>query len=202
MIEDFQISFNFSFFQDYGKVQHLALHAFHNTEVEAMQAESCYQLARSFHVQVGQFLKAYFEITLNLCYKSSYKAYLWKLYLLFICLFLIRKIMIKLSSIITRPLSLLHLPLYFHFLDWVKCTFIEGTKRMHHNALKKFWKLILTIMRLWKSLDLFMRLQKTRRNGTLQRWVCSSFTYKSGTWESDLKLDCTLRCINLGVTWL
>lgn len=34
-------------------MQHLALHAFHNTEVEAMQAESCYQLARSFHVQVG-----------------------------------------------------------------------------------------------------------------------------------------------------
>ncbi|PIO25198.1 hypothetical protein AB205_0093000 [Aquarana catesbeiana] len=39
------------FMQDYSKVQHLALHAFHNTEVEAMQAESCYQLARSFHVQ-------------------------------------------------------------------------------------------------------------------------------------------------------
>lgn len=39
-------------YQDYSKVQHLALHAFHNTEVEAMQAESCYQLARSFHVQV------------------------------------------------------------------------------------------------------------------------------------------------------
>lgn len=161
-----------SLFQDYGKVQHLALHAFHNTEVEAMQAESCYQLARSFHVQVGQFLKVPFEITLkNLCYKSSYKAYLWKHYLLFIYFFVIRKIMIKLSSIITRPLSLPHLLLYFHFLDWVKCTFIEGTKRMHHNALKKFWKPILTIMRLWKSLDLFMRLQKTRRNGILRRWV-------------------------------
>lgn len=39
--------------QDYTKVQHLALHAFHGTEVEAMQAESCYQLARSFHVQVS-----------------------------------------------------------------------------------------------------------------------------------------------------
>lgn len=43
--------------KDYGKVQHLALHAFHNTEVEAMQAESCYQLARSFHVQVWCYLK-------------------------------------------------------------------------------------------------------------------------------------------------
>lgn len=53
------------FFQDYGKVQHLALHAFHNTEVEAMQAESCYQLARSFHVQVRQLFKALFEITLK-----------------------------------------------------------------------------------------------------------------------------------------
>ena len=39
--------------QDYAKVQHLALHAFHGTDVEAMQAESCYQLARAFHVQVG-----------------------------------------------------------------------------------------------------------------------------------------------------
>jgi hypothetical protein len=38
--------------QDYHKVQHLALHAFHNTENEAMRAESCYQLARAFHVQV------------------------------------------------------------------------------------------------------------------------------------------------------
>lgn len=39
--------------QDYAKVQHLALHAFHGTDVEAMQAESCYQLARAFHIQVG-----------------------------------------------------------------------------------------------------------------------------------------------------
>ena len=38
--------------QDYQKVQHLALHAFHNTENEAMRAESCFQLARAFHVQV------------------------------------------------------------------------------------------------------------------------------------------------------
>ena len=38
--------------QDYAKVQHLALHSFHGTDVEAMQAESCYQLARAFHVQV------------------------------------------------------------------------------------------------------------------------------------------------------
>lgn len=41
--------------QDYEKVQHLALHAFHNTENEAIQAESCYQLARSFHIQVPLF---------------------------------------------------------------------------------------------------------------------------------------------------
>ena len=39
--------------QEYNKVQHLALHAFHGTEVEAMQAESCYQIARAFHVQVS-----------------------------------------------------------------------------------------------------------------------------------------------------
>lgn len=38
--------------QDYTKAQHLALHAFHKTENEAMRAESCYQMARTFHVQV------------------------------------------------------------------------------------------------------------------------------------------------------
>lgn len=42
---------HFFFKKDYYKVQHLALHAFHNTENEAMRAESCYQLARAFHVQ-------------------------------------------------------------------------------------------------------------------------------------------------------
>ena len=45
-------------FQDYSKVQHLAQHAFHNTENEAMRAESCYQLARAFHVQ-GDFDQAF-----------------------------------------------------------------------------------------------------------------------------------------------
>ncbi|KAG2462506.1 CTR9 protein, partial [Polypterus senegalus] len=51
--------------QDYSKVQHLALHAFHNTEVEAMQAESCYQLARSFHVQedYDQAFQYYYQAT-------------------------------------------------------------------------------------------------------------------------------------------
>uniref|UniRef100_A0A8D1M3V4 RNA polymerase-associated protein CTR9 homolog n=1 Tax=Sus scrofa TaxID=9823 RepID=A0A8D1M3V4_PIG len=50
---------------DYSKVQHLALHAFHNTEVEAMQAESCYQLARSFHVQedYDQAFQYYYQAT-------------------------------------------------------------------------------------------------------------------------------------------
>lgn len=47
--------------QDYQKVQHLALHAFHNTENEAMRAESCYQLARAFHVLVRAFRLLYFE---------------------------------------------------------------------------------------------------------------------------------------------
>lgn len=55
---------HFFFKKDYSKVQHLALHAFHNTEVEAMQAESCYQLARSFHVQVS-------GISLNLTIKQK-----------------------------------------------------------------------------------------------------------------------------------
>ncbi|KAA0198349.1 hypothetical protein HAZT_HAZT001297 [Hyalella azteca] len=42
---------HFFFKQDYTKVEQLALHAFHNTENEAMRAESCYQVARAFHVQ-------------------------------------------------------------------------------------------------------------------------------------------------------
>ena len=36
-------------------MQHLALHAFHGTQNEAMRAESCYQLARAFHSQVCSF---------------------------------------------------------------------------------------------------------------------------------------------------
>lgn len=42
---------HFFFKKDYEKVKHLALHAFHNTENEAMRAESCYQLARMYHIQ-------------------------------------------------------------------------------------------------------------------------------------------------------
>lgn len=46
-------------------MQHLALHAFHNTENEAMRAESCYQLARAFHVQgdYDQAFKYYYQAT-------------------------------------------------------------------------------------------------------------------------------------------
>jgi len=56
---------HFFFKKDYNKVQHLALHAFHGTEVEAMQAESCYQLARSFHVQsdYDQAFQYYYQAT-------------------------------------------------------------------------------------------------------------------------------------------
>eukprot|EP00117_Sycon_ciliatum_P023928 scpid24561/ scgid20224/ RNA polymerase-associated protein CTR9 homolog; SH2 domain-binding protein 1; Tetratricopeptide repeat-containing, SH2-binding phosphoprotein of 150 kDa len=49
---------HFFFKKDYTKVQHLALHAFHGTENEAMRSESCYQLARSFHSQ-GDYDKAF-----------------------------------------------------------------------------------------------------------------------------------------------
>lgn len=55
LLRVYSVHFQIFIVQDYSKVQHLALHAFHNTEVEAMQAESCYQLARSFHVQVRSF---------------------------------------------------------------------------------------------------------------------------------------------------
>ncbi|XP_063697011.1 RNA polymerase-associated protein CTR9 homolog [Culicoides brevitarsis] len=56
---------HFFFKKDYQKVQHLALHAFHNTENEAMRAESCYQLARAFHAQrdYDQAFQYYYQST-------------------------------------------------------------------------------------------------------------------------------------------
>jgi len=56
---------HFFFKKDFHKVQHLALHAFHNTENEAMRAESCYQLARHFHVQgdYDQAFQYYYQAT-------------------------------------------------------------------------------------------------------------------------------------------
>ena len=56
--------------QDYTTVQHLALHAFHSTEVEPTQAKSCYQLARAFHVQqdYDQAFQYYYQVrTCNVC---------------------------------------------------------------------------------------------------------------------------------------
>lgn len=63
--------------QDYQKVQHLALHAFHNTENEAMRAESCFQLARAFHIQVYTHWTCcvrYFHSTLHIFF-----CLLWKI---------------------------------------------------------------------------------------------------------------------------
>merc|ERR1719210_2118173 len=56
---------HFFFKKDYHKVQHLALHAFHNTENEAIRSESCYQLARHFHVQgdYDQAFQYYYQAT-------------------------------------------------------------------------------------------------------------------------------------------
>lgn len=56
---------HFFFKKDYLKVQHLALHAFHNTENEAMRAESCYQLARAYHIQndYDQAFQYYYQAT-------------------------------------------------------------------------------------------------------------------------------------------
>jgi RNA polymerase-associated protein CTR9 len=56
---------HFFFKKDYVKVQHLALHAFHNTENEAMRAESCYQMARAYHAQndFDQAFQYYYQST-------------------------------------------------------------------------------------------------------------------------------------------
>lgn len=54
----------------------MALHAIHNTENEAMRAESCYQLARAFHVQgdYDQAFQYYYQvITKKNCYHAFSK---------------------------------------------------------------------------------------------------------------------------------
>ncbi len=55
-------------------MQHLALHAFHGTEVESMQAESCYQLARAFHVQgdYDQAFQYYYQVCQGLMCDNVY----------------------------------------------------------------------------------------------------------------------------------
>lgn len=49
---------HFFYKKEYDKVHQLAMHAFHNTENEAMRAESCYQMARALHVE-GNYDKAF-----------------------------------------------------------------------------------------------------------------------------------------------
>ncbi|XP_050574045.1 RNA polymerase-associated protein CTR9 homolog isoform X12 [Bombus affinis] len=49
---------HFFFKKNYNKVHNLALHAFHNTENDVIRAESCYQLARVFHIE-GKYNQAF-----------------------------------------------------------------------------------------------------------------------------------------------
>ena len=60
-----QLANHFFYKKDFAKVQHLALHAFHNTENEAMRADSCYHLARAFHAQEDytQAFQYYYQAT-------------------------------------------------------------------------------------------------------------------------------------------
>lgn len=57
---------HFFYKKEYSKVQHLATYAYHNTENQAMQAESCYHLARAFHAQEDhtQAFQYYYKSTL------------------------------------------------------------------------------------------------------------------------------------------
>ena len=68
---------HFFFKKDYHKVQHLALHAFHNTENEAMRSESCYQLARHFHVQgdYDQAFQYYYQVCENSRFSGQLEIY-------------------------------------------------------------------------------------------------------------------------------
>ena len=85
--------------------------------------------------------------------------------------------MTKLSNTTIKLHSLPHPLLCCLFLVWDKCTFIEVTKRMHLSALRKFWKLILIIMKLWKFLALYMLLQKTKKKEILPRYVFKSLSF-------------------------
>ncbi|KAL4083759.1 hypothetical protein QTP88_029075 [Uroleucon formosanum] len=59
------LSNHFFFKKDYAKSELLARRALQNTENEAMRAESCYQLARAFHVQnkYDQAFQYYYQAT-------------------------------------------------------------------------------------------------------------------------------------------
>ncbi|KYM99351.1 RNA polymerase-associated protein CTR9 like protein [Cyphomyrmex costatus] len=52
---------HFFFEKDYKKVERLALRAYYNTEIEAMRAESCYQLARVFHAKGKKYFDQAFR---------------------------------------------------------------------------------------------------------------------------------------------
>lgn len=56
---------HFFFKKKYERAQQLALHAFHATENELMRAESCYQIAKSFHIQddYNQAFQYYYQAT-------------------------------------------------------------------------------------------------------------------------------------------
>lgn len=68
------LSNHFFFKKDYTKSELLARHALQNTENEAMRAESCYQMARAFHVQV-KYIFIFITIFLNYLILIKYYTY-------------------------------------------------------------------------------------------------------------------------------
>lgn len=118
---------HFFFKRDFQKVQNLALHAFHNTENEAMRAESCYQLARSFHIQVIKWMNI-MALSINIIVQIGIFIFQSSLFNLF--LISCRVTMIKRFNII---INLPNLPLRISCsptLDWGRCTYIEETVKM------------------------------------------------------------------------
>ena len=106
-------------------MQHLALHSFHGTDVEAMQAESCYQLARAFHVQV-EFVTLH-SVTMPDPAVANAVYY-----------FASRVIMTRRFSTTTKLPSLLPVAMSYRILGWGRCTLLVGTQRTPPSALKKF----------------------------------------------------------------
>ena len=117
---------HFFFKKDYHKVQHLALHAFHNTENEAMRSESCYQLARHFHVQ-GDYDQA-FQYYYQVCENSRFSGQLE--------IFFFRQLNLP-AALSCCPIS-----------AWDRCTCTGATRRTPASALKRCSRLSPAITRL------------------------------------------------------
>ena len=84
---------------------------------------------------------------------------------------LCRRTTTKRFSITTKPPSLPPLPLCCPSLAWDRCTCIEETRRMRHNALKRCWRPTPTTTKQWKFWAPSMQHRMIRKKETLPKYV-------------------------------